>query len=58
MGTSGALYLLMVVVAGTVFALGLAYYSWQHGRMLRERSAPAPAPARADTRQSDTHAHA
>jgi len=41
MSTGEALYLLLVIVSLTVFALGLAYYSWQHTQFTQRRAAPS-----------------
>ena len=54
MDTMGALYLAMVIVAMVGFALGLAYYSHQHAKLVRERSAQAPA----EDRAAEAHVHA
>jgi hypothetical protein len=58
MSTGEALYLLMVVVAFTGFALVLAYYSRQQSRLDRERAARTPAQAPAEATPGRGHAHA
>jgi hypothetical protein len=54
MDTAGVLYLVMVIVAMSGFALVLAYYSHQHTKAARRRAAQAPAERTA----AETHVHA
>ena len=56
MGSGGAFYLAMTIVAGGGFACALAFFSWQHTRWRCERDARAKAAEAAEAAQ--THAHA